>query len=133
MTRREARASLSPADRQRVAALAAQFGWTGLALTAWLLANELDGIPAETMLEITERVHQLVALPSHSRRVLWHEGRSYTVATVPHSPTGDNADVLLPPVPGKPTWTLVRCELPPLPGAGTGLDDPLGPGPDVVL
>lgn len=100
--REEVRVRLSHHDQQRVAALAARYGWSGLALTVWLMSGELDGFPVEDLLAQCELVARVVAGPAHDPTVRHRDGVTFTVAVADVAET-----TLIPPVPGKATSTLI--------------------------
>lgn len=104
--RQEARARLSPADQQRVSAQAARWGVSGIALTVWLLAQELDGLEVDVALAMCNLVHLAAGSAGHDPTVRQHPrfGR-YTLVWCDDDvwPGGPMA---LPAVPGKTTATV---------------------------
>lgn len=128
MTRREIRARLTAQDQQRIAAIAEQFGWSGIALTVWALNVEMDGGDVDKAIAVCELVAQLAAMPGHDpTEHVSPQGKRYTVVTVPLS-AGIPEPALIPPVPGKATHTFV-VPLPP-PGRPNPLATP--PPPEVA-
>ena len=124
--RREARAHLTVADQQRVAATAARYGMSGLGLTVWLLAQEVDGTPVDVALAMTNLVHLAVRSPGHRPEVR-HDDR-WGRFTVCHC-TDDvwpGEPMVLPPVPGKPTATVFLPARPAAAGRSEIVE--LGPG-----
>lgn len=105
--RREARARLTPKDRQRVAAVAAKIGWTGLALTVWLLAAETDGWPLEEALHDIILANAAAANPGFDPTIRHHpQVGACQVCWMPAGMVGAD-DVVIPPVPGRRYHTII--------------------------
>lgn len=108
---------MTPTDQARVATLAARYGWSGIALTVWLLERQLDGQDVEDALDLVEEVHRLLAEGRHDpRERVWTDGHrpGFTLVAVPAE--WGVGGLILPPVPGKATYTVVVPDPPPLPG-----------------
>lgn len=114
--REEAAFHLEPADLRRAADIAGRYGWSGLSLTVWLLARQLDGIPPERMLSLVEVVHAMSSTPWHDATEYgWSDGTpgAYTVLHMPREwwQTVGVEMVMVPPIPGKATYTLIARDL----------------------
>lgn len=110
--RHEARARLSTDDQRRVTAAAREFGVSGLGLTVWLLAQELDGLAVEDALQMVRLAHRCRQQPGWDPTVRQSEDVGpYTLCLVPPH-VWDQAPMTLPPVPGIGTATVIMCDRP---------------------
>lgn len=115
--RREVRARLSPADQQRVAGLAVRWGVSGLSLTVWLLAQEIDGIEVDVALAMANLVHLAVSSAGHDPTVRAHPRFGRHTIVWCDDDVWPGGPMALPAVPGKTTATVfLRADQRGLPG-----------------